>query len=160
MTALMVGHAIFTTGKNTPTPGTGTRMRRVFACDHNRVRLSCFACHRMYRLWWRDPCLFCASRYRYISAQVLHIIVSMFVLCFCQVRSNTTSQITWLLFVLVFEVELIEVYSQWLWPSCKCSPRGVWVFCHILGGRADLPLDNALIWVCSHWSNREPCNKL
>ena len=31
MTALMVGHAIFTTGKNTPTPGTGTRMRRVFA---------------------------------------------------------------------------------------------------------------------------------
>ena len=83
----MVGHAIFTTGKNTPTPGTGTRTRRVFACDHNRVRLSCFACHRMYRLWWRDLFRFCASRFRfYVCTGIAYLLVFCF--CPCQKWSS------------------------------------------------------------------------
>ena len=102
MTAFMGGHAISTTGKNTPTPGSGTRIRRVFACDHYCAQSSCFACHWACQLWWRDLCLFRASRHRYKFAQVLHITVVVFVLFFVFVfffRSNTN--ITWLFVVLV-----------------------------------------------------------
>ena len=103
ITAFIVGHAISTAGKNTPTPGTGTRKRRVFACDHYCAQSSCFACHWAYQLWWRDLSLFCASRDRYNFAQVLHITVVVlscfFFLIFCNVRSNTN--IMWLFVVLV-----------------------------------------------------------
>ena len=132
MTALMVGHAIFTTGKNTPTPVTGSRKRRVIACDCIRVESSCIACHSTYRLQWRDLFRFSASRFRYISCTGIAYhrlsVLFYFVYVFLQVRSNTIlckMCLSLSLFYGVFDVEFLSVFSWWMWPMCKCSPQGL-----------------------------------